>query len=118
MNALPAMLTKMDYRFIVPVNKKNECCLRLALYHLSFLVDLLFLKVSLSTCRWVCFLVLSQLAENMGHSSYTNSCFVVFHFGHASSPASLLYLVDILVLVHYPFIRIGSYRLRPLFLSM
>jgi hypothetical protein len=109
------MLTKMDYRFIVLVNKKTNVVAFSIVPPLLSCQSAFPQGLSLSTCRWVCFLVLSQLAENMGHSSYTNSCFVVFRFGHASSPAPLLYFVDILLLVHYPFIRIGSYRLRPPF---
>lgn len=76
---------------MVPVNKKNECCL-LHLHCVTplppFLSNLLFLEV-LSTCRWVCFLVLLQLAENVGRFSRTLiSRFIspVFPFGHASLP--------------------------------
>lgn len=74
------------------MSTRNECCLLHCNTSPSFLSNLLSLKV-LSTCRWVCFLVLLQLAENMGRFSRTlipRSISVVSPFGHASLPCPSL----------------------------
>jgi len=114
----PHIQQKTDYRFIALINKKRM------LFALSTVTPLSCRSappprcLSLSLCRWVCFLVLLHLGGNMGHFEYTNSSSysLFFPLDTTSSLASLLCLMDIRLHVHHSFVQTGSSRLRPLFI--